>query len=209
MRKCGYDRAVLKQLRRRLRPASKDEIHQYWKAPNDGSNQPRDYLHPKGGQARSEFLLSLIDLPRDASILEVGCNVGRNLNHLHEAGYTDLTGIELSEQAVEILRRKFPHLRDIRVGAAEDILPTFDTFDLVFTMAVLVHIHPTSEQAVFPELTRIAKKLIVIEDEHLNTRRHFRRRYRPIFEGLGMKQVHEAQPAGLPDFYVARIFTHQ
>jgi SAM-dependent methyltransferase len=117
---------------------SQIQIHKYWRAPDDGSNQPEDYLDPKGGKARSEFLLSLIDLPRDASILEVGCNVGRNLNHLHEAGYTDLTGIELSEQAVEVLRREFPHLTDIRVGAAEDILPTFDRFDLVFTMAVLV-----------------------------------------------------------------------
>ncbi len=199
---------MLKQLRRRLRPASKDEIHRYWKAPDDGSNQPEDYLDPKGGKARSEFLLSLIELPRDASILEVGCNVGRNLNHLHEAGYTDLTGIELSEHAVKILRREFPHLADIRVGAAEEILPTLDQFDLVFTMAVLVHIHPESEQAVFGELARIAKKLIVIEDERSDTWRHFRRQYRLIFEGLGMKQIHEAQPVGLPGSYVARIFTH-
>jgi SAM-dependent methyltransferase len=198
---------VLKQLRRRLRPASKDEIHRYWKAPDDGSNQPEDYLDPKGGKARSEFLLSLIDLPRDASILEVGCNVGRNLNHLHEAGYRNLTGIELSEQAVEVLRREFPHLADIWVGAAEDILPTFDRFDLVFTMAVLVHIHPASEQAVFGELARIAKKLIVIEDERSETWRHFPRRYGPIFEDFGMKQVHEAEPVGLPGSYVARIFT--
>jgi hypothetical protein len=84
---------VLKQLRRRLRPVSKDEIHKYWRAPDDGSNQ-------------------------------------------------NLTGIELSEQAVEVLRREFPHIADVWVGAAEDILPTFDRFDLVFTMAVLVHIHP-------------------------------------------------------------------
>jgi SAM-dependent methyltransferase len=200
---------VLKKLRRRLRPASKDQIHRYWKAPDDGSNLPQDYLDPKGGQARSEFLLSLIDLPKAASILEVGCNVGRNLNCLHKAGYTNLTGIELSEQAVEILRREFPHITDIRVGAAEDILPTLEQFDLVFTMAVLVHIHPTSEDAVFPELARIAKKLIVIEDERSNTWRHFRRQYRPIFEDLGMQQVHEVQPVGLPESYLARTFTHQ
>ena len=67
--------------------------------------------------------------------------------------------------------------------------------------------HPESEQAVFGELARIAKKLIVIEDERSDTWRHFRRRYRPIFEGLGMKQTHEAQPFGLPGSYVARVFT--
>ena len=198
---------MLKHLRRRLRRPTKEEIHRYWRAPDDGSNQPRDYLDPKGGQARSEFLLSLVDLPKDASILEVGCNVGRNLNHLYEAGYTNLTGIELSERAVEILRRQFPQLADIRVGAAEDILPTFDQFDLVFTMAVLVHIHPASEQAVFGELARIARQLIVIEDERSDSWRHFRRQYRPIFEGLGMRQVHEAKPVGLPGSYVARVFT--
>jgi hypothetical protein len=49
----------------------------------------------------------------------------------------------------------------------------------------------------------------VIEDERSETWRHFRRRYRPIFEGLGMRQIHEAEPVGLPGSYLARIFTHK
>jgi hypothetical protein len=66
------------------------------------------------------------------SLLEVGCNVGRNLNDLHRAG----------------------------VGPAETVLPTYAprSVDLVFTMAVLEHIHPAS-RTVFAEIARVARRL--------------------------------------------------
>jgi SAM-dependent methyltransferase len=183
-------------------------------------NQPEDYVRPKlGGTLRSDFLLSLVrsHSPTEPSILEIGCNVGRNLAHLHSAGFRNLAGVEINPRAIELLRREFPELAadaDLYIGAAEEQLPRFDdrSFTVVFTMAVLVHIHPESE-SIFAEIERIAADtLIVIEDE-LNdySQRHFQRNYRDVFEGeLGLRQVEETPCRqdihGLSKAYVARVF---
>ena len=40
-------------------------------------------------------------LPKDASILELGCGAGRNLAGLKKAGFKNLAGIEINEKALE------------------------------------------------------------------------------------------------------------
>lgn len=92
------------------------DLHPFWRQRRPDGNVPQDYLHTR----RSEFLSATMDdLPRSARI-EVGCNVGRNLAYLHDHGYRDLSGIEISPHAVELLRRHHPQLADVNVvvGAA-------------------------------------------------------------------------------------------
>jgi SAM-dependent methyltransferase len=221
---------VLDKLRRKLVPRrpstgikdgrerSRSEIHDYWRKPSDGSNLPTDYVDPQGGQTRSRFLVSLVeDLPTSAAILELGCNVGRNLHHLHQAGYTDLTAIEISADAVAELHRSYPDTAGratILNKPAEDALPALaqGQFDLVFTMAVLVHIHPDSEQIVFLELARVARgRIVTLEDERsTHSWRHFRRSYDEVFEPLGFQQTRSEQcniaRHGLPPAYQLRVF---
>ena len=201
------------------RERSRDEIHEYWQAPSDGSNKPTDYVDPQGGQQRSRLLLSLVEgaaSPSDA-ILEVGTNVGRNLHHLYTNSYTNLTGIEISAEAVAELRRQYPdtaaNARILNQPAEEALLSFSDReFPLVFTMAVLVHIHPDSAGIVFPEIARVADRtLIVIEDERsVHSWRHFQRNYQEVFEPLGFRQVREEpcnrETHGLPSEYQLRIF---
>lgn len=72
---------------------SRDELHQYWIRPCDKGNFPQAYI--RGGYQRSRFLVKLIkkyNLDSSTKILEIGCNVGRNLNYLFNAGYTKLVG---------------------------------------------------------------------------------------------------------------------
>jgi len=194
-------------------PRSLDSLLEYWKKPSDGHNLPESYLE---GKPRSEFLVGLIDrlAPASASILEVGCNVGRNLHYLFQAGFTNLTGIEISKEAVQLLQHTFPDMaKTITVHdvAAEEILPRLgtDAFRVVFTMAVLEHIHTDSEW-LFGEIVRVTKDmLITIEDEEHLSWRHFPRNYRNIFEPLGMQQIYE-QPCdeipGLGTGFMARVF---
>lgn len=195
------------------RAKSRDEIHAYWKAPYDGINEPTDYLQ---GEERSRFLLELVrrHLGSTGSVLEVGCNVGRNLNFLYQAGFAPLAGIEISENAVALLRKNYPelaaHVRIILSPVEEAIRTLNDReFDLVFTMAVLEHIHSESEW-VFGEMVRVCGRyLITIEDENELSWRHFPRNYRHVFEPLGMRQVAEQPCAGiegLPGSFVARVF---
>ena len=96
-------------------------------------------------------------------------------------------------------------------GLIEDLIGTFsdNEFDIIFTMAVLEHIHTDSEW-IFSEMARIVNEIIItIEDEHEVSWRHFPRKYKEIFESLGMKQVEQincSAEVGLNNNFVARVF---
>ena len=132
----------------------------------------------------------------NAKILEIGCNVGRTLNYLFLAGFRDLSGIEINEEAVQLLKQSFPEMAGhaaIHNAPVEKSIGQFGNgeFDIVFTMAVLEHIHRDSTW-IFPEIVRIAKDyLVTVEDERSRGWRHFPRNYARVFESLGMKQIEE------------------
>ena len=81
---------------------TRDELWAFWRSP-DAANQPADY---RDAPDRTAFLVGLVErhVAKDAPILELGCNVGRNLNALALAGYTHLTGVEINPDAVTLLR---------------------------------------------------------------------------------------------------------
>ncbi len=196
------------------RPVGQDEAHRIWR-----EVAPEDYLH--ADPSRSHFLVDLVRkyAEPDAKILEIGCNVGRNLAHLAGAGFRNLEGVEISERAVRLLREAYPELAlitKVHNAPIEKVISKFrdGEFDLVFTMAVLEHIHEKSTW-VFPEMSRITEKfLITIEDEYRRTPVIFPRNYREIFEAYGMTQleaVKDLEAEGLRGLayvenFVARVF---
>lgn len=194
---------------------SRDQLRNYWMSPSDTGNRPEAYAR---NLKRSEFLGNLVKslVPQPRTILEIGCNVGRNLDFLRGANYQNLTGIELSTPAVEEMKRYFPDLAasaTIINAPVESVLPGFKDrqFDLVYTMAVLVHIPPESE-SIFSDIARIAgQQIITIEDEQHHSIRHFPRNYNTIFVNLGFHEIawydgDKMAEIGLPRDYVARVF---
>ena len=150
-------------------------LHDFWRQRHPDGNVPEDYLNTR----RSELLLPLIeDLPLAAKILEVGCNIGRNLAYLHDHGYENLAGVEISPHAVDLLRVHHPQLEGvpIHVGPAEDELDRFadKEFDLVFTMAVLEHIHPDSRR-VIDNIVRCGRHVLTVEPGEGSQHRSHRR----------------------------------
>lgn len=206
--------AVAHRMGGRMRKIEKslDEIHTFWRnpPPTEGNN-PDDYAKVQG---RSENVVEFYRarLAPDAPILEFGCNVGRNLNALRVAGARNLAGVEISAVAVERMAVHFPELHAtarIMVGPGEEIFPKLQDseFDLVFTMAVLLHVHPDSE-SLFAEIARVTGRyLVTIENETWNNNRIFSRNYLELFTGLGMRQIETRQPQG-PGLahYVMRVF---
>jgi len=87
-------------------------------------------------------------------------------------------------------------------------------FDVVFTMAVLMHIHPKSEM-IFSEMSRITNKyLVTMEVEKGVARRNYERNYKLVFEKLGMKEIASinCNDNMIPDPIgnsVARVFVHR
>ena len=191
---------------------SREELHAYWRDP-DEPNRPEGYVIPVD---RSHFLLKLLEpyCASDDPVLEIGPNVGRNLEHLRLAGFKCLEGIEINSNAIEVMRASYPDLAasaTIHNAPVEEVIGALPdrAFGAVLTMAVLEHIHPESEW-IFAEMVRICRGIIVtIEDEESQTWRHTPRQYRSVFEGLGMVQIAEADPSGLTGLgahFRARVF---
>jgi SAM-dependent methyltransferase len=156
--------------------------------------------------------------PTSASVMEIGSNAGPNLERLRQLGYSRLHGVEINNSAVEAMRAAFPDLAsvaDIRVGAIEDVLPEVasSSVDMVFSMAVLHHIHPAS-RSVFAEMVRIARDYIcVIEPETLTIPYIFARQYGRVFERLRCTSIRTLYIAADTiedvdryDGYTARLF---
>lgn len=185
----------------------------FWQYP-DISNAPETYLDGPKTKERSEYLVHLFlkFFPeRDITILEIGSNVGRNLFYLFNNGYKKLAGVEINKRAIDLMS---VHYNDCYKNTLifnqpiENCIKDFDDkkFDVVFTMAVLEHIHPKSNW-IFNELGRIAKNIIIIEDEKSLSWRHFPRRYNQIFKF--MEQIYYEDCSYIQGFnkgFMARIF---
>lgn len=187
-----------------------DSIHAFWRE----RVGPAGYLKPV---ARSTELVKYIAALKldNPSILEIGCNCGRNLNYLWQAGFKDLEGIEISPRAQAVFRQKYPACgANFLLGPVEQWIDGYppNCFDVVFTMATLLHIHPQSEW-VFARMVRITRRyLLTVENEasaaiNINGEQfHFPRNYQQIFEQLGLKQVDMRNGFGDLKKYTARLF---
>lgn len=196
---------------------SRKLIHDYWENPNDGSNLPISY---ETVVERSNFLLKIIidlGIHEHSSILEIGCNTGRNLNVLYENGFTNLNAIEISKNAIDNFLKVFPITYDstnIIHGPVEEKIEQISnsSMQLVITMAVLEHIHDDVSENLFCNISRITGRyLITIEDEIGISNRHFPRVYKDIFEKNNMVQVYQQvlgdnHYSGLSNNFVCRVF---
>lgn len=183
---------------------TKEELQEYWKNP-DADNNPMGYLDNGTTMLRSECLHEIVSKHFDinAKILELGSNVGRNLDYLFEKGYTNLTGVEINKTATMIMSIAYPECyQSIKVvsGSIEDNIKSFkdNEFDLVFVMAVLEHI-PQESEWIFNEMVRISKNILTIEDEKTVSWRHLPRNYKKVFSQL--KQTEHERLGHKEGFY--------
>jgi pseudaminic acid biosynthesis-associated methylase len=101
----------------------------------------------------------LADVPKNARILEVGCNLGNQLLALQQMGFTNLYGIEIISEIVEQSQSRLPSAK-ISEGSALQIPFPDGYFDLVFTAGVLIHIAPSDLRAAMGEMRRCSKTWI-------------------------------------------------
>ena len=153
------------------RVVNPEDVREEW-ADRTGEFSPTYYAH-KGPNEASEQVRDLLShfLDRGARVLEIGCSSGRHLAHIHDGGFEDLHGIEINEDAIDVLREEYPDLAadaEFHVGDAGEILPAFEdgAFDAVYTVETLQHIHPDDADAVFDEVARVTDDLLVtVENE--------------------------------------------
>lgn len=120
-------------------------------------------LDPKEMDSRRAALKTVVDaLPEaPASILEVGCNVGKNL-----IAFAELTEAEL--HAVEPFADAYAKMREYlgdRLASGHNqhgfSLPYADnSIDFVFTSGVLIHVAPERLPEIMSEVVRVARRWV-------------------------------------------------
>lgn len=97
------------------------------------------------------------------SVLEVGCNRGHNLRALSFLGvgygkFLYPIGIDINKSALDIARKTYC---TVQHGDALAIPFETNTFDLVFTMGVLIHIAPENLATAIREIYRVSGRFIL------------------------------------------------
>lgn len=93
------------------------------------------------------------------SILELGANIGMNMKALRQLlPESQLSGLEINSKAVESLKDNCDHAYQ---GSIQDFNSN-ETFDLVFTKGVLIHLNPDSLQDTYKKMATLSSKYVLI-----------------------------------------------
>jgi len=127
-----------------------------------------DYVHRNQtvGEHRGPFWEMILNEFPSQSMLEVGCNIGANLQWI--ASYIpphQVYGIDVNKKALRELRERVPDVNALWCPARE--LPFRDRwFDLVFSMGVLIHQPESTLPLVMSEIVRCSKKYVLCVEYH-------------------------------------------
>ncbi|WP_440991978.1 class I SAM-dependent methyltransferase [Haloarchaeobius baliensis] len=194
-----------------------NDVRREW-AERSGEYSPEYYAY-RGSDEASELLVSTLTerVGTDASVLELGCSSGRHLAALEAAGFSDLTGVDVNAEAIDVLVDTFEELAatgTFQVAAIEEFLPELPNgaFDAVFTVETLQHVHP-DEAWVFAEIARVTGSLLVVvenESGEFGTRTTVRggiplfyRDWHDVFTDCGLTEV----ASGSTKRDVVRVFS--
>lgn len=138
-----------------------NEQEEFWSktyaASYRGKNEKFDT--PLGVLAWNKMLQSSCDI---SSYLECGCNIGRNLEQLSIAlPLAKKSVIEINKEAYEYVKNKYSLEFSSNTPIVDSNLDE-DIADLVFTIGVLIHIHPDQLLDNMKKMFLYSKKYILI-----------------------------------------------
>ena len=121
-----------------------------------------DYVERNAGAYghREAFWTDLHQRLQPRRVLEVGCNVGGNLQWLApRMARGSVYGVDVNAVAIQTIREQLPSVNAVWSPARE--LPFRDSwFDLVFTMGVLIHQPEESLPLVMSEMVRCSSRYV-------------------------------------------------
>lgn len=98
------------------------------------------------------------DLPKDISILEMGCNAGPNGFLLRELGFNNYNGFDIQHAAIDQANKFHPDGK-FTVSTLEEYT-TEEKYDMVFTSTVLMHLAPENIDKGIESVYNASKKYI-------------------------------------------------
>jgi len=95
------------------------------------------------------------------SVVELGCNIGLNLQALHGFNQQlDLTGVEINPESADVARQS--GCANIITGSILE--PLSLKADLTFTAGVLIHIHPDDLPKVYANLVNMSNRYVLVAE---------------------------------------------
>jgi len=104
-------------------------------------------------------------LPNIRSVLEVGCNRGDNLEAFKNTEIM-VTGVEPNRQAALLARELGYRVYDDKADKLQFLT---SSYDLVFTVGVLIHIPPDKLDKALKEIHRVARRYILAVEYEATT----------------------------------------
>ncbi len=94
-----------------------------------------------------------LTLAKEAAILDVGTSTGTNLRMLRDLGYSNVTGVDLNDDAIRYCKSKgFP---DVRKGNICELPFADNSFDLVLATDIIEHVD--DDLAALREVLRVVR----------------------------------------------------
>ncbi len=145
---------------------------------------------------RSEFWNALYARYEVSSVLEVGCGTGANLTDLE----IPAAGVDVNLKALE----KVPD--GVLTCCADAAYLPFaaDSYDLVLTFGVLIHIPPRELARSMTEIVRVARRFVFCAEYAGNEEVPYRggvlwrRNYRLLYEAMNLVAIDQGTLSGQP-----------
>lgn len=121
-------------------------------------NSEFDYSKAEEGW---NIITRLVDMRNLISVLELGCNIGRNLGVLRKLfPKISLNAVELNAQALDVADANYK--LDSKFAGSILEFQTDEFFDLVFTSGVLIHIHPDNLLITMKKMFDFSRRYIIM-----------------------------------------------
>ena len=122
----------------------------------------------KAGIFRTPFIANMMKINGVNSVLELGCNVGRNLAEIcKQCPDARVVGFDIAADAMKYAKEVQKNPAEFIVGSVYDLSRFEDnSFDVAFTSSILFHIPSEKIPPIIAEMKRIAKRFIFTIERH-------------------------------------------
>jgi len=111
----------------------------------------------KDAKGIADFIYHVCVTLDSKTVIEMGCNIGNNLQSFPEDFH--VLGMDINTHAVEMAKQKYPQFGFLN-GSVLDPKLLDNSFDVVFTRGVMIHLTKLEVEQAIREMIRISHKYI-------------------------------------------------
>ena len=152
---------------KKIAPSSLKKVHSYWNEESCGESYAGGDFERNGylAETKSRYELEpyIIDFAqfdsfKDLDVLEIGVGMGSDHSQIAQSSPKSLTGVDLTERAIEHTKRRFSLLglnSNLKIDNAENLSFSDSSFDAIYSWGVLHH--SANSEKCFDEVWRVLR----------------------------------------------------